>query len=225
MANEPLDFKPVNDGLGFHSFSDGLPYAPISKRITAPLAGRNAPAGAQMAGPPQFVKPTPTPPQFKAPPLAPRVAPPVPPVQPEPSLPAPPLGFFYLFKRVVAFTFDGLFNTCLVSAAGVAALWTFNTAVPQTLSGDFVALLGLMFLFLHWLLMAIQEVLFKTTVGKKLMGLHLEGSPLTLLLRAVAFPVGVVFFGLGILWPLFDAKRRGWHDIALKSQPLPTARS
>src|SRR5436309_3407808 len=68
----PLQFQAVTPGLGFHPFSDGLPYAPVSKVAMQP-APANRPAtvpalgmgaGATSAGPASFQfpvsHPTPT---------------------------------------------------------------------------------------------------------------------------------------------------------------------
>src|SRR6185295_431398 len=32
-TKQPIDFKPLSDGLGFHPFADGLPYAPVVKQV------------------------------------------------------------------------------------------------------------------------------------------------------------------------------------------------
>ena len=46
-----IKFKPLHEGMGFHPFSDGLPYAPESK------SKYNNGAGANAAGRPQFATP------------------------------------------------------------------------------------------------------------------------------------------------------------------------
>src|SRR4051794_4608019 len=57
-STEPseLNFKLVTEGLGFHPFSDGLPYPPVAKmhRVTNTMV---AIAGATMAGTPRFLSP------------------------------------------------------------------------------------------------------------------------------------------------------------------------
>jgi hypothetical protein len=52
MEKGKIQFKPLHEGMGFHPFSDGLPYAPESKSKYANGAGANA------AGRPQFATPT-----------------------------------------------------------------------------------------------------------------------------------------------------------------------
>jgi hypothetical protein len=67
-STPPLQFKAVNEGLGFHPFSDGLPYAPVVKksRESAPErepASRSMGTGATVAGPisvsPAITRPAP----------------------------------------------------------------------------------------------------------------------------------------------------------------------
>jgi uncharacterized RDD family membrane protein YckC len=53
--NSPVRFQPLTDGLGFHPFADGLPYAPAGKTTGTPSSG----IGAVSAGRPQFVYPSP----------------------------------------------------------------------------------------------------------------------------------------------------------------------
>jgi len=56
-----LNFTPVSEGLGFHPFSNGLPYAPVGKtqRTNAPLSSpvSSSGAGATAAGPSSFSYP------------------------------------------------------------------------------------------------------------------------------------------------------------------------
>src|SRR4051812_37401341 len=54
--NPPVRFQTLTDGLGFHPFADGLPYAPAGKTShpSAPMG-----TGATSAGRPQFVYPSP----------------------------------------------------------------------------------------------------------------------------------------------------------------------
>jgi hypothetical protein len=46
-----IQFKPLHEGMGFHPFSDGLPYAPESK------SKYSSGSGATSAGRPQFANP------------------------------------------------------------------------------------------------------------------------------------------------------------------------
>jgi hypothetical protein len=66
-STPPLQFKAVNEGLGFHPFSDGLPYAPVlKKRRDAAPSDFDSPrkgSGATVAGPisvsPAITRPAP----------------------------------------------------------------------------------------------------------------------------------------------------------------------
>ena len=54
--NKKIKFKPLHEGMGFHPFSDGLPYAPSSKATE--ISNRySSGAGATSAGSPRFVNP------------------------------------------------------------------------------------------------------------------------------------------------------------------------
>jgi hypothetical protein len=52
MEKGKIQFKPLHEGMGFHPFSDGLPYAPESK------SKYNTGSGANAAGRPQFATPS-----------------------------------------------------------------------------------------------------------------------------------------------------------------------
>lgn len=215
----PLKFTPVTDGLGFHPFANGLPYAPLSK-TSSPSTGR----GAVAAGPPQFVS-------------APRVSVPVVKRQPNPVIAQaqpnpilikkiePTFGFIYLFKRISAFTFDTAFNLTLCFGTLSAAMW------KQELSFDLLfnpSVLFLSLLFLaafNWSLITAQEILFRTTLGKRLFGLSLHpSSTAAVFLRAFFFVPSLAFCGFGILWAIFDRKKRCWHDLVVDLQPHEIAR-
>ena len=60
--------------------------------------------------------------------------------------------------------------------------------------------------------------------GKRFIGVRvvrLDGRPLdyqTALLRhIVGYPLSILFFGLGIVWVLWDGRRQGWHDKLAKT--------
>jgi uncharacterized RDD family membrane protein YckC len=80
-------------------------------------------------------------------------------------------------------------------------------------------------------------VMFGRTPGKALMGLRIvrvDGKPLTVgrsLLRYAGYWLSAIPLGLGFLWVLRDARRRGWHDrlagtcvvYTWQAHPQPTA--
>src|ERR1700687_3561817 len=49
QGGKRIDFKPITQGLGFHPFSDGLPYAPVSKAAQRPQATPHTPLSREMA--------------------------------------------------------------------------------------------------------------------------------------------------------------------------------
>src|SRR5262247_3434761 len=60
--------------------------------------------------------------------------------------------------------------------------------------------------------------------GKRFIGVRvvrIDGRPLdyqTALLRhIVGYPLSILFFGLGIVWVLWDGRRQGWHDKLAKT--------
>jgi uncharacterized RDD family membrane protein YckC len=55
--------------------------------------------------------------------------------------------------------------------------------------------------------------------GKRFIGVRVvktDGRPIdyqTALLRhIIGYPLSILFFGLGIVWMLWDGRRQGWHD-------------
>src|SRR5262249_18526033 len=55
--------------------------------------------------------------------------------------------------------------------------------------------------------------------GKRVIGLRvvrLNGAPMdyqtAFLRQIVGYSVSFIFFGIGMLWSLWDAKQQGWHD-------------
>ena len=84
----------------------------------------------------------------------------------------------------------------------------------------FVAFLALM----NWALITAQEVAFGSTVGKRTFGLYLDASAGKILARSLFFTLSVIFSGVGLIWALFDGKKRCWHDVASGVQPQELAR-
>ncbi len=60
--------------------------------------------------------------------------------------------------------------------------------------------------------------------GKRFIGIRVvrtDGEPITYqtaaLRHIVGYPLCVLFFGLGILWMLWDGRQQGWHDKLAKT--------
>lgn len=225
-----LNFTPITDGLGFHPFSDGLPYAPVSKTATSKVAPTPKPmaplspmgTGAVAAGTPRFSVPQVSVPRVSVP----QASQP----QPQAQAPAPTLqvderyGFVYSFKRIFAFAIDWALNISLCLTALSFAL-VRQDIEPTALMAPEVLLLAVLFvLTFSWALVTAQEVAFGTSVGKRIFRMSLRGGPAAIFLRAFFFLPSVGFCGIGLLWAVFDRRRRCWHDLAADLQPQELAR-
>lgn len=205
-----IDFKPLTPGLGFHPFSDGLPYAPISpKPIT-----KNTGTGATAAGAPTFVTRTQT---TSASAL--RVNVPVARFQTPLLNLEPNFDFFYMFRRVFAYFVDTLINLSFAGACFAALLWNQNLQPELLENPGTIILSGIFFFSFSWALITIQEIAFGTTLGKRIFGLEIEGTLTAVFLRSFFFLPSICFLGVGLLWSLIDSKKRCWHDLIVNLQP------
>ncbi len=75
----------------------------------------------------------------------------------------------------------------------------------------------------NWAITTAQEVAFSTSLGKRLFGLALNGSASAIFLRAFFFLPSVGFAGIGLIWALFDRRKRCWHDLVVDLQPTEIA--
>ena len=205
MQKEPeIKFKPLSSGLGFHSHSDGLPYAPSRK---------SSGTGAVQAGSVRFIPDSKL--KFE-------------------SVSVPQVEFFdsaeekftfgYLFKRAIAYLLDTVLNSMFCALAAVLVFWRLNLSFKSLLQLDLLILSVGFLLVFNWALIVAQEILFKTSIGKRSFGIFLDGNPSAILLRAVFFGVGLIFGGLGLWWAFFNKKKRCWHDFLVNSQPIEIAR-
>lgn len=247
MEKKPpeIKFEVLSDGLGFHPFSDGLPYAPMSKSRSekgqgtqsTPNSSPNHPSqpsrftqgsGAVSAGVPRFARVSvpvagnnPSRAQasaqlqshIKARAQA-QAAQEVPAFQVETTY-----GFGYLIRRVLAYLVDTATNLTLGISALAFALWRQDLNPESLLSPGVVLISALFFAAFNWALITAQEIAFKTTVGKRLFGLALYGSAAATFLRAFFFLPSLGFCGIGLIWAVFDSRRRCWHDVAVDLQP------
>lgn len=232
LSPKPLAFKPVTEGLGFHPFSDGLPYAPVTRAqsphppvvAAASMAYVPTPAsvtlgsGAVAAGPARYSIPNQT--SLVAPALKKATA--VATAAKAAQLSAETATEYtwgYLARRVTAYTVDLFLNlgVCVLSMGAVF----YKQHLPKAvlLSPSVLPFLILFALFFHWALTTAQEVALHTTVGKNLFGLKIEGSVTSIFLRAFFFVPSVAFFGTGLLWALFNREKRCWHDSIVDLQP------
>jgi hypothetical protein len=231
-----ISFKAISKGLGFHPFSDGLPYAPASN--TNPEKSSSRGMGATAAGRPTFAKSiplvsdrpkNPAPKPYIAPSPLTKTVPPAPSVEQTRSLlmsqvPTEAYGFTYLLKRSCAYAVDTIIH-CVLGGGALIAIADYQRLNLNLLFSPGVILVFVAFLaVLNWALITAQEIVFGATIGKKTFGLYLEGSTGTILLRSVGFIFSVAFSGVGIVWALFDSKRRCWHDVVSGVQPQELAK-
>jgi uncharacterized RDD family membrane protein YckC len=227
VQEKPIQFRPLDRGLGFHPFEQGLPYTPpAAPSKSIPLSERPG-AGAQAAGTPTFVFPkNPAPLRGD---LVHSTAPATTPATVKllefdrsgRIFEAPPretLG--YVLKRVVASLVDFSVLGLLVGTLFLALLTRedFFGAILQDL-GLFLGALLFSFLCV-WTLLTAQEVAFKTSLGKWLMGLQLEGTQGEIFLRSLLFVPSVLLLGIGLLFALFDPMKRCWHDQVMEISPV-----
>jgi hypothetical protein len=244
-----IRFQPLTDGLGFHPFADGLPYAPASKKATSPTppAAPSTGTGATAAGAPRFAYPsahapsptaprTPANPVFTstvADPTADRIRRELDSIQSRKIEEAhrvaaqmrPMLeiryGLGYSFERALAFVLDSAFNLAVCASILSTALISADVRNLKTLSSAAVVTVGIFLFLCNWALIAAQEVAFGTTLGKRIFGLKLSGTGFECFTRAVLFLPSFLLGGIGIWTAVFDSRKRCWHDRMTKFQPEP----
>lgn len=233
-----IQFKPLTDGLGFHPFADGLPYAPTSKSQT-PTTG----TGAVAAGRPQFVTQRAAPIAIHPTPVAPAIerirkeleilskekiseptfsrVPPAPVKTYSPQITVR-YGIGYSLQRFFAYFIDSAFNLSICAAVLSTALLSADLESFALYNPQAIAIAGLFLFLCNWSLIAAQEVAFGTSLGKKIFGLKLNGTGTEVFVRAILFIPSLVFSGLGLWIAIFDSRKRCWHDRATQIQPEET---
>jgi uncharacterized RDD family membrane protein YckC len=136
----------------------------------------------------------------------------------------PGLGLGYLVKRIFAYLLDTAFNLSLCVGALSIALWKQDLNPELLLNPGIVAVSVLFLAVFNWAITTAQEVAFGTSIGKRIFGLSLEGSTSAVFLRAFFFLPSVCFAGIGLIWSLFDRRKRCWHDMVVDLQPVEIAR-
>lgn len=177
-----INFQPLHSGIGFHPFSDGLPYAPqgtIALRKQQSLRQQK-----QLLNPPiQAVRPE----------------------KNSSSIQNLPWEISLNRRRFFAYLLD----IHLHLAFWLAMILIFNLAFGFKIDMNLIFNRGTgfltFFLFSQWLFVALQEFLFETTLGKNFFGLEFKKNhrlffPAWLLVRSAVFMAGVFFLGLGLFY-------------------------
>lgn len=162
-------FTSIHEGVGFHPFSDGLPYAP-SRR--SPQKGE----GAVSAGAPIYA---PLNPSLE------KIASPTPSLRAtaEPSV---------VRMRALAYALDCILHAAFWFAANTYALKVFQFGFELKYFEGFELQLATFYLFSQWFFVAFQEVLFETSAGKAFLGLKFEAPHRSLFFRSLIFLVGAL---------------------------------
>lgn len=136
----------------------------------------------------------------------------------------PTFGYVYLLKRILAYSLDTLLNTSLL-ATGLSFALLNEDMNPDLLMNPGIVMISILFFTLfNWALVTAQEIAFGTTIGKRIFGLMIQGSTSAIFLRAFFFLPSLGFCGVGLMWSLFDKRKRCWHDVVVNVQPIEVAR-
>ncbi len=229
MEKSKIKFQPLHDGMGFHPFSDGLPYAPESK------AKYQNGAGANVAGRPQFatsasaltVQPkaaikTARQLQEQKPSLdaltqmtAQRLAQQVISSRPMPQAQAakqqqaqvaPTVQFTtttdtgLLRRRAFAYLMDTVIHAGFWLLTNLTALFLFKFQFDSDILKDNSTAFILFFIASQWMFVALQEVLFENSIGKVFFNLEFKHHHKSLFIRSLVFMCGALAFGTGFLY-------------------------
>jgi len=239
MEKAKIQFKPLHEGMGFHPFSDGLPYAPESKtKYATPSTG----TGAVSAGRPRFAtqgfstqnipsKPMgtarqlqqaqqqaqqqiqqPIPPQ-KVQPQQPFAAPQAQRAAPKAAMTMAP-AISILRRRGFAYLMDTVIHAGFWLTVNLTALFLFKFQLDSEIVKDHFGQFLIFFCVSQWMFIALQEMLFDNSIGKVFFNLEFKRNHRSLLLRSIVFMLGVAAFGSGLIFRPQD--RLG--QIQLKSQ-------
>jgi uncharacterized RDD family membrane protein YckC len=122
-------------------------------------------------------------------------------------------------QRSGAFLFDYILTLlipalALIVAGYVKRRWQSPETANIIMAIGYLLTAGLM--FLNFVFLYVQG---GQSFGKRLIGIRVmrvNGSPVdyqTAILRHIlGYPLSFLGLGLGMLWPIWDSKRQGWHD-------------
>ena len=124
-----------------------------------------------------------------------------------------------VFRRVAAFVYDFLL-LCAVWFGSTLVLLAFRggVAIPPNALWYPIYLLTLAFMFFAWFWTHGGQ-----TLGMKAWKIRmvtLDGAPVTWRHAAVRFLSGVMLFGLGLLWSIFDADKQTLYDRLSSTQTI-----
>lgn len=193
-----LEFKPLSQGLGLSHLPPVDPPRPQTRKTTPPPVATSSESVGTVAISPALEY------------VAPSVARPA---------GVPTKDWVLLSRRVGAFSIDTLFNVSVLSVFFAATMFRFGPRLWDLLSVELGLVLGVVFALASWSLVLLQEILFKTSLGKWIFRLRLGGPRVSIFVRAFFFPLSVLAGGLGLLWSLWDPRGRCWHDLLADLEP------
>lgn len=218
MEKEKIKFKPLHEGMGFHPFSDGLPYAPESK--TKYSNG----SGATSAGRPHFATSIPVVKQTaqartarqiqelqqKVEVKSAPVSSPIAPIKETPVTKTAPTqkaikeelssSPSLLRKRTFAYVMDSVIHAGFWLATNLAAFFFFQFQIDSEILRDNLGAFFLFFIASQWIFIALQEILFGNSLGKVFFNLEFKRNHRSLFLRSFVFMLGLLCFGLGLIY-------------------------
>lgn len=208
--NLPLDFKPVTEGLGFHPFSDGMPYAPLQKNRNRPAVNSTAPTGVHPGEPPLEMG------------TGAEVAGPVTMAETLPKMTQAPWtpGNLYLFQRAMAYLLDQLVLGILFLGMISAMISNHLIGADVLLHPEALIFAAAVFFTMGWLIIVSQEVILGSTLGKRIFRLGFEPKPFRIFLRALLFIPCSLFLGIGLFWGVFNVTKTCLHDRLAGIQPI-----
>ena len=147
-----IEFKALTDGLGFHPFSNGLPYAPVSPNASpkaTPKPNFESGSGAYSAGRPTFINPQKvvTPQKVQVPRAQ---------AQPQVQIQTPLLqvehhyGFEYIARRFLAYFVDSFLNMSLGAGAMFLVLWKQENNLESLLNPSILIVSIVFLIFFNW---------------------------------------------------------------------------
>lgn len=107
-------------------------------------------------------------------------------------------------RRVFAYLMDTVIHTGFWLATNLAALFFFNFQIDSAILQEHLTQFLMFFLVSQWLFIALQEMLFETTIGKAFFNLEFKRNHHSLFLRSIVFMAGALFFGLGLYTRIHD---------------------
>ena len=208
-GSEKIQFKPLSEGLGFHTFPDGFPY--ISQKPSQRL-GQSREDGkigrlSEKGKSPFPHHPVPLSQEIKKTQTKSKT-----------QVFGPKLGLGYLIKRLLAYAIDSMVTVMILVIFAWNQMESLQSEVFR--NSGVVLVAAIVATWVQWAQVLVQEILFKTSIGKWFLDLSFQGTRWAIFLRAVFFIPSVGLFGIGLLWSLMDRGRQCWHDKIANLQPL-----